>query len=110
MSDIPDGFAGSNYRKALEIHFDPIENVFEFAPDNHFLEFVKHAKKIDENYKAQIDQIKEQIRLLETELLQNQNTFEEKLLKMSKTDPELFQQAITKFSKEQVEGSLEMIK
>jgi dipeptidase len=110
MSDMPGGFAESNYRKALETHFDPIENVFEFAPDNRFLQFVKHAKAVDENYAQQIGEIREQIKKMETELLQNQSLFEYQLLKKYKMAPQIIHQTINEYSKEQVERSLEMIK
>ncbi|MBN2173669.1 MAG: C69 family dipeptidase [Bacteroidales bacterium] len=110
MSDMPGGFAESNYRKALETHFNPIENVFEFAPDNKFLEFVKDAKKVDENYGEQIDQIREQINRLEKEILQNQKTFEDRLLKMEVNEPDKLSKSVNEFSMEQLEKSMEMIK
>ena len=110
MTKIPEGFSEENHIKALETHFNPIENVFEFAPDNNFLKFVKHAKNVDEDYGNLIKPLQKKIQMLETELLQNQQSFENQLLKLNSPDKRQIQTAVNDYSKKQMERSLELNK
>jgi dipeptidase len=108
MTKIPKGFSEGNHIKALETHFNAIENVYEYAPDNNFLKFVKHAKNVDEDYGNLINPILSKIQMLETELQQNQESFEKQLLKLNSPDKRQIQTAVNEYSKKQVERSLEL--
>jgi dipeptidase len=110
LSEIPEGFAKGDYRKALEIHFDAIEDIFEYAPENNFLKFVKHARETDEDYINRIGQLKTQMETLETELLQNQESFEMQLMKLYKRDTRVIEAAINDYVKKQTDRSLELLK
>lgn len=110
MSEIPAGFSEGDYRKALDIHFKPITDVFVYAPDNNFLKYVNHAKKVDENYGAQIDQLKVQIKPFEEELIRNQQDFEKRMLKQISQDPQMGTKALTEYCTKQLNRSMEMIK
>jgi len=109
MNDIPDGFAEGNYRSALEIHFNPIENVFEYAPENSFLKFVKHAKTVDHDYGLQINQIQKTIKTFEAELLQNQSEFEKKMVALHGKDSRAVKKSITDYCHKQIMKSLKLI-
>jgi dipeptidase len=102
MTGIPDGFSEQDYRSALAIHFDAIPDVFETAPDNKFLAYVKHAQQVDENYKQEILQLRARIQTLETDLLQKQEQFEKKMIKMLSKDPLAARKAITEYCEEQL--------
>ncbi len=110
MSEIPEGFAEGNWRKALDIHFDPIEDVFEYAPENQFLEFVKHAHEVDQDYGSQINQLQQNIQKLEAELIKNQETFENKMIELSSKDARLIQTSISSYCQRQLERSKEIMK
>ncbi len=110
MTEMPEGFAEGNFRTALDTHFDPIEDVFEFAPDNNFLKFVKHAKEVDNDYASKIKFIKPQLKTFEDELINNQEDFERSMLKNVKEDTRQLTKSLTDYSKRQVERSLELIK
>jgi dipeptidase len=110
MTEFPEGFSEGTFRKALETHFNTIENVFEYAPDNQFLEFVKHATKVDKNYKNQVDPIQQQIQKLEEELISNQPGFEKMIQQQGGSDQRITQKTITDYCKKQVERSKELIK
>ncbi|MCF8368216.1 MAG: C69 family dipeptidase [Bacteroidales bacterium] len=109
MAVIPDGFAVSNYQKALSTHFDPIENVFEFAPKNRFLKFVKDAREVDKNYGSRIATIQSKISTLENELIKNQKSFEEKILKLASRDERMMQKSLTDYCIKQIEQAEEII-
>lgn len=109
MNEIPEGFSEGEYRKAMDIHFDPIENVFEYAPNNNFLKFVKHAKKVDKNYGKEIPEIQIQIKQFEKELLSNQEGFEQKMTGQFSKDPAMATKSLTDYSRKQITRSLEMI-
>lgn len=105
MTEFPEGFAEDDFRKALKKHFDPIEDVFKYAPDNQFLEYVKHAKRVDEDYKNQIVTIQHQIKQIEEELIKNQAKFEKKVEEHAGQDKRAMQKMITDYCKKQVENS-----
>ena len=109
MTEMPEGFAEGNFRTALDTHFDPIENVFEFAPDNTFLKFVTHAKNVDQDYDNKIRLIKPQLKTFEDELIKNQEEFERNMLKFGTKDTRQLTRSLTDYSKKQVERSLELI-
>jgi len=109
MNDIPDGFAEGNYRNALGIHFNPIENVYEYAPENNFLKFVKHAKNVDQDYGLQIDQIQQNIKIFEAELIENQLEFEKKMVALQGKDPRVVKKSITDYCHKQIRKSLKLI-
>jgi len=104
MTEFPPGFNEGDFRKALEKHFDPIEDVFTYAPDHKFLEFVKHAKAVDENYQKSIGPLKNQIHKMESELIANQKEFEQKIMQQNRKDKRLTHKVITDYCKKQVEN------
>ena len=110
MTEFPVGFSEGNFRTALKKHFDPIEDVFTYAPENQFLKFVKHAHKVDENYKNQIGTLQRQIQKLEKELISNQPTFEKMVEQQSGKDPRMVQKTITDYCKKQVERASDLIR
>jgi dipeptidase len=109
MTEMPEGFARGNYTTALATHFDKIENINKAAPGHSFLKFVEYAKKLDEDYGKQIETIKKNISIFETELFQNQKGFEKKASELNKLDPNRAKRSITEYSIRQVNRSLEMI-
>ena len=108
MNSIPEGYAEGSYRNALEIHFNPIEDVFEFAPGNKFLESVKYAKRVDGNYGPEIRQIRQKISAIETELLNSQPGFERRMVELISKDPAMAAKAITEYCEKQLQRSMEM--
>jgi len=110
MNEMPKGFAEGNFRTVLDTHFDPIEDVFEFGPDNNFLEFVKHAKDVDQDYENKIKFISPQLKSFEDELIKNQEEFERSMLQHATEDTRQLTKSLTDYSKRQVERSLELIK
>jgi dipeptidase len=110
MTEMPDGFARGNYTTALTTHFDKIENINDAAPGHNFLKFVENAKKVDEDYGKQIETIKQDIQLFETELFQNQKGLEKKATELNKSDPNQAKKSLTEYSIRQVNRSLDMMK
>lgn len=108
MNSIPEGYAEGSYRNALDIHFNPIEDVFEFAPRNKFLESVKYAKRVDGNYGPEIRQIKQKISALETELINSQPGFERRMVELISKDPAMAGKAITEYCEKQLQRSMEL--
>lgn len=108
MNSIPEGYAEGSYRNALDIHFKPIEDVFEFAPRNKFLESVKYAKRVDGNYGPEIRQIKQKISALETELINSQPGFERRMVELISKDPAMAGKAITEYCEKQLQRSMEL--
>lgn len=108
MSSIPEGYAEGTYKNALNAHFDPIENVFEYAPDNQFLKYVKNAKAVDQDYGSQIKSIKHRVSQLETELLENQASFEKMAQQKSGKDKRQLKQSIQTYCEKQLERSSEI--
>jgi dipeptidase len=109
MDEMPDGFAEDTYRQALGHHWETIDNVFEYAPRNNFLKFVKHAKKVDENYAARITAIQKRIRDFENELIKKQETFERSMITLLRNDQKMAEKSISDYCAKQVEEALEMI-
>ena len=110
LPGIPEGFAEGTFRKALDNHFEPIENVFEYAPDSKFLEYVKHAKSVDENYGAEINMIRHKISFIESEIIQNQAEFEKMIQKIYADDNRHALQALLDYNKKQLEKSFDILK
>lgn len=110
MPEIHEGFAEGTFRKALDNHFDPIDDVFEFAPDSKFLEYVKHAKSVDENYAAEIKMIQHKISFIESEIISNQAEFEKMIQKIYADDSRQAKQTIFDYNKKQLEKSKEILK
>jgi dipeptidase len=110
MTDMPEGFARRDYNNALTTHFNKIENIKEAAQGHNFFKFVEYAKKVDEDYGKQIETIKQNIQLFETELFQNQKGFEKKATGLNKSDPNRAKKSLTEYSIMQVKRSLEMMK
>lgn len=108
MSEIPEGFAEGNFRNALDIHFDPIDDVFKYAPGNHFLKFVKHAKEVDKNYGGQIMQIQQKIEAFERELITNQANFESKVLQLTGKDSRPARKLISDYCIKQIERAIDL--
>ena len=105
---MPENFATGNYDKALQNHFEKIDNVFEFAPDHHFLKFVKDAKLIDEDYRNRIVQIQTDVEAFESELLEKQEAFEKDILIIYNEQPELAKEKLTEYSKKQIKRAVKM--
>ncbi|MEZ5199099.1 MAG: C69 family dipeptidase [Bacteroidales bacterium] len=110
MAKIPDGFAEGNYESALDSHFEPIEDVFEYAPENRFLEYVKNAKKVDNNYGSQIMMIRHKISVIESELVENQASFEKMAQKNNSNDKRQLKQTIQTYCEKQLGRSEEILK
>jgi dipeptidase len=110
MTEMPEGFARGDYTSALTTHFDKIENINDAAPGHNFLKFVENAKKKDEDYGKQIETIKQNISIFESELFQNQKGFEKKATELNKTDPNRAKRSMTEYSIRQVNQSLEIMK
>ena len=109
MTEMPENFARGDYKSALTTHFDKIENIKEAAPGHNFIKFVEFAARVDEDYGKQIEPIKQDIQLFETELFQNQKGIEMKAIEMNKLDPNRAKKSLTEYSIRQVNRSLEMI-
>ena len=109
MDEMPDGFAEDTYRDALEHHWETIDNVFEYAPRNKFLKFVKHAKTFDENYANQIVAWDKQIRDYENNYIKKQETFENSMTALIKGKPDKIGKSLSDYCRKQLEGALEMI-
>jgi dipeptidase len=109
ITEIPEHLNVGNFRTALVDHFEPIENMRKFAPDHHFLKYVKHAKTIDKTYGRQIKQIQAQLVQFEQELLENQSSFEKRLSEIHSVDPRQSGKMMTDYIKKQLTRSLEMI-
>jgi dipeptidase len=110
ITEIPEGFSTADFSSALETHFEPIENVFEFAPENNFLEFVKHARTVDEDYHNRIGMIHKDIESFESELLRNQKTFEMEIGDLMQQNPEIVGHKLNEFVASQLKKSLNMIR
>jgi dipeptidase len=110
MTEIPDGFFTGTYTTALETHFEPIEDVFEFAPENSFLEFVKHAREVDDDYNNRIEMIRRDIESFESELLRNQKFLEMEINNLMQQTPEKAAQMMNEFVSSQLKKSLNMTK
>ena len=108
MNGIPEGYAEGDYRKALDIHFDPIEDVFAHAPENKFLHAVKHARRIDDNYASRIDQVRAKIRVLEEELINSQQGFESRMAALISRDPGMAGKAIYEYCERQLQRAEEL--
>ena len=108
MINMPENFATGTYDKALQNHFEEIDNVFEFAPDHHFLKFVKDAKAIDEDYGNRIVQIQTDVEAFESELLEKQEAFEKDILIIYNEQPELAKEKLTEYSKKQIKRAVKM--
>ncbi|MCB2221194.1 MAG: C69 family dipeptidase [Bacteroidetes bacterium] len=109
MDEMPDYFAEDTYREALGHHWEAIDNVFEYAPRNNFLKFVKHAKKVDEHYAARITAIQKRIHDYENELINKQETFERSMVTFLRNNQKMAGKSISDYCAKQVEKSLEMI-
>lgn len=110
MANIPDGFSEGSYKNALGKHFDPIEDVFKYAPDNQFLEYVKSAKELDNNYGSQIKMIQQRISMVESEIIKNQASFEEMAQQNSLKDKRQLKQTIQIYCEKQLQRSKEIFK
>ncbi len=80
ITEIPENFYVGEFRTALVNHFEPIENMRKFAPDHHFLEYVKHAQSVDKTYGRQIKVIHQNLLEFEQELIDNQASFEKRFV------------------------------
>jgi dipeptidase len=110
MTESPEGFYTGDYHSALETHFEPVENVFEYAQGNYFPEFVKHARIVDEDYKNRIEKIRVEIESFENELLRNQESFETNTAQMTSENPGEAERIINGYVSAQLMLSLEMIR
>ncbi len=109
MDEMPDNFAEDTYRAALGHHWETIHDVYEYAPRNSFLKFVKHAKIVDENYAVQINRIRKQIHDYENDLISKQETFEKTMISLLRNQPDKIGKSLSDYCASQVEGALEMI-
>jgi dipeptidase len=110
ITEIPEGFYTGDHNTALEAHFEQIDDVFAFAPENSFLAFVKHAREADRDYINRIEKIREETESFENELLGNQEAFERKTEAMIRIDPEMAAKKMNEYVSEQWKTSLRMIK
>jgi hypothetical protein len=108
MVGIPDGYARGDYRGALHTHFNAIENVFEFAPNSRFLAAVNYAKRVDEDYGPQISRIKNMIATLETELINSQPGFEQRMAELLTRDPGMAQKSLREYCEIQLRRAEEL--
>lgn len=109
ITEIPENFYVGEFRTALIDHFEPIENMRKFAPDHHFLEYVKHAKSVDKTYGRQIKVIHQNLIKFEQELIDNQASFEKRLIEIQSVDPRQSNKMMTDYTEKQIQRSLEMI-
>jgi len=109
ITEIPENFNIGEYRTALIDHFEPIENMRKFAPDHHFLEYVKHAQSVDKTYGRQIKLINSKLLKFEQELIDNQASFEKRLSEIQSVDPRQSNKMMTDYTEKQLQRSLEMI-
>lgn len=109
ITEIPENFYVGEFRTALVNHFEPIENMRKFAPDHHFLEYVKHAQGVDKTYGRQIKLIQQNLLEFEQELLDNQASFEKRLSEIQSVDPRQSNKMMTDYTNKQLQRSLEMI-
>jgi len=98
INKMPDGFAYGDFQTALDQHFDPPENIHERTDNHAFWSFVTLAEKVDENYGARILKVREKWDPIEKEAFDSQKTFEEKVLKIYKNNPEKAKELLTKYT------------
>lgn len=110
VSSFPLGFAHDKAQSALENHFDPIKDVFTFAPESRFLQFVKHAKKVDENYGQLITSIHADLAILEAELIGQQAAFEEKMIQLYNETPMVAVKTLDEYVNEKIKKSEDLLK
>ncbi len=109
MNGVPEGYATGDYRRALDTHFEPIEDVFGHAPGNEFLEAVKFAKKVDQDYAARIGSIRARSKALEEEIINSQPGFEGRMKALLGSDPQAARKAITEYCEIQLERARMLI-
>jgi len=110
VTEMPEGFYTGDHNTAMETHFEQIGDVFEFAAENNFLEFVKHAREVDMDYVNRIGKISEEIESFENELLSNQESFERKTAALIRENNEKAAKTINEYVSDHWKISLEMIK
>jgi hypothetical protein len=110
MNNIPEGYFEGDHRRALATHFDPIEDVFEHAPESQFLKAVKYAREVDQDYAARIGQIRAGSKTLEEELINSQPGFEERMSVLISRDPGAAKKAITEYCESQLQRAAQMMR
>ncbi|MCD4736403.1 MAG: C69 family dipeptidase [Bacteroidales bacterium] len=81
-------FTKSGHKQALIEHFDRFKNIYDYKPDHIFLNFVKYAGEVDEDYYKKINDIKEFVAETEAYYLNNQEAFENDLLGLFSSSPD----------------------
>jgi len=109
ITEVPEEYSTGTWQTALENHFNPIEDMDEYAPNNAFRENVAYARAIDTMYLANIDSIQYRIKMLENWLITKQPVIEGRILKLYDNDPEMGIKAITGYSRKQLEQAKEIM-
>ncbi len=98
MKKIPDRFALSNPKTALEQHFDPPENLLEISKDHAFAEYVEFSQHVDDEYKTLIPRVKQFKTQMQQELFEEVEKMEEEALKLYKKDREAARKIMMDFT------------
>jgi dipeptidase len=107
---VPKNFALTDYKTALETHFNEIKDFKSYSKGHGYLLFGQKAEKVDEDYGKLIPEVKVSISEMENELLSGQADFEKSMMKIYKTEPEQARELLTDYSLKQIQKALEMAK
>ncbi len=109
LQSFPDDFASTDYREALQKHFDKIDDFKAYIAHNNFRFFAKKARITDEDKDVKSRTLRSN-KKLEKELLSKQEGFELQLLDLYEEDKEAAKKELTKYTIKQLKRILKTAK
>ena len=110
LLSVPKNFARTDFKTALNTHFDKIKNFVEYSKGQEYLVFGEKAARIDGEYGKLIPEVEKSIDSYQKELLSNQISFENKVAEIYKREPEQAREMLTEYSLEAIQHILDMTK
>ncbi len=98
IEKIPDGYAYTDHKKAIEQQFNPPESIFKKNAQHNYWKFVQKVENVDQNFKENIEKAQIKYKDLEKRILGQQADFEKKVINIYKSDPQRARKLLTEFS------------
>ena len=98
INDVPNNYHKYDYKQAIPNHFGNVEKQKEGNSDYAFPVFDDYANSVDKSYGCLIGNIKKEKENFERKEFENQPQFEEKVLKIYKTNPKKAKALLTEYT------------
>ncbi len=107
MNNVPHEYARyDSYATAMANHFTDVEKFREKNPDMAYWKYVDSSERIKKDYKNNIREVKPQRDRYQKELLDQQSTFETKMIDMYQTDKEQCQTELAEYTAKWLETTI----